>query len=437
MILFSALYIPDTNPDLHPYLFEFFFNRVDLFAKTRFWIFVGAKFLSMNILQLKSGRDRSVKHRHPWIFSGALKNNPMAEEGEIVEVQSNKGEVLGYGFFSLKSQISCRMFDWSSEPSDFESVEYWSQKVKKALDLRKSLTISDNTDSYRLLHAEGDFFPGIIADVYKNVVVVQLLIKGTESRKELICEALKANGFPNIYAKTKSSSRNIEDVGITSGWLSGDSNDSVVIKEHGIHFEVDFVKGQKTGFFLDQRENRLMVQKLAKGKIVLNAFSYTGGFSVYAMAGGAQEVHSMDISQDAVNMAIKNMELNFPGANHRGVTQDCFEFLKEMPDQYYDLIILDPPAFAKSARAVPNAARGYKQINLRAFNKIKSGGILFTFSCSQNIDKDLFQKIVFGAAADAGRNVRIIEQLHQPSDHPVNIYHPEGEYLKGLVLWVE
>jgi len=392
----------------------------------------------MQILQLKSGRDRAVKNRHPWIFSGALKFQPKAQEGDIVEVQSTSGEVLGYGFFSNRSQISCRMFHWGAEQENFESSDYWANKIGNALKLRQSLVITSQTDSFRLIHAEGDFMPGIIIDIYKDVAVVQLLIKATESRKDLIIEALKVNGFAKVYAKTKSSSQNIELIETTAGWLEGTGPDSVVIQEHGVKFEVDFVKGQKTGFFLDQRENRKMVQELSKGKTVLNAFSYTGGFSAYAIAGGAKEVHSLDISADAVNMAEKNVALNFPGcSNHRGITQDCFEFLKEMPDNYYDLIILDPPAFAKNAKAVDNASRGYKQINLRAFNKIRSGGILFTFSCSQNIDKELFQKIVFSAASDAGRNVRIIEQIHQPADHPVNIYHPEGEYLKGLVLWVE
>lgn len=392
----------------------------------------------MQILQLKSGRDRAVKNRHPWIFSGALKFQPKAEEGDIVEVQSTSGEVLGYGFYSNRSQISCRMFHWGAEPADFENAAYWSVKIQNALLLRTSRVITPKTDSYRLIHAEGDFMPGIIVDIYKDVAVVQLLIKATEQRKDLLIAALKANGFAKVYAKTKSSSQNIELIETSAGWLEGTGPDSVTILEHDVKFEVDFVKGQKTGFFLDQRENRKMVQELSKDKTVLNAFSYTGGFSAYAMAGGAKEVHSLDISADAVSMAEKNVELNFPGSiNHKGITQDCFEFLKEMPENYYDVIILDPPAFAKNARAVDNASRGYKQINLRAFTKIKSGGILFTFSCSQNIDKELFQKIIFSAAADAGRNVRIIEQLHQPADHPVNIYHPEGEYLKGLVLWVE
>ncbi len=388
-------------------------------------------------LQLRSGRDRSVLNRHPWIFSGALKYTPKSNEGDIVEVKSAGGEVLGYGFYSDRSQISCRMFDWSKEPIDFETAEYWAEKIRRALWLRQEMVISGKTNAYRLIHAEGDFMPGVIVDIYKDVAVVQLLIKATEQRKELIIEALRLNGYFKVYAKTKSSSRNIEAVEMKAGWLTEDKEESIVICEHGLEFEVDFIKGQKTGFFLDQRENRLLVQQLAREKTVLNAFSYTGGFSVYAIAGNAREVHSLDISSDAIEMAARNVNLNFPGANHKGIAQDCFDYLRDMPDQYYDLIILDPPAFAKNAKAVENASRGYKQINLRAFNKIRKGGIVFTFSCSQNIDTDLFRKIIFSAAADSGRNIRIIYQLHQPADHPVNIYHPEGEYLKGLVLWVE
>ncbi len=391
----------------------------------------------MSILQLKSGRDRSVLNRHPWIFSGALKRKPDAKEGDIVEVRSTGGDVLGYGFYSDKSQISCRMFDWNAQPSDFESVDYWSDKVRRALWLRREMVIAADTDAYRLIHAEGDFMPGVIVDIYKDVAVAQLLIRAVEQRKDLIIEALRRNGYSKIYAKTKASSRNIEAVEMEAGWLTGDDGRSRLIREHGLMFEVDFVNGQKTGFFLDQRESRWLVRQMAKDKKVLNAFSYTGGFSVYAIAGQASEVHSLDISADAVEMARKNVELNFPGANHKGIARDCFEYLKDMPDQYYDLIILDPPAFAKNAKAIENASRGYKQINLRAFNKIKPGGILFTFSCSQNIDSELFRKIVFSAAADSGRKARIIYQTRQPADHPVNIYHPEGEYLKGLVLWVE
>jgi 23S rRNA (cytosine1962-C5)-methyltransferase len=388
------------------------------------------------ILQLKVKRERSILLKHPWIFSGGLERKPKANEGDIVEIRSHGNEILGYGFYSEKSQISCRMFDWQNKPADFETADYWTEKIKNALALRKSI-IPSNTNAYRLLHAEGDFLPGIIADVYANVVVLQILVRGIEQRKELIIEAFRRSGFENLYLKTKASSQNIEEISSTSGWLAGSGEGKVVAKENDMLFNVDFVGGQKTGFFIDQRENRFLLKTLSDGKKVLNTFCYTGGFSVFALSGGAREVHSVDISAEAVRLAEENVRLNFPDVLHKGFAVDCFDYLKDMPENDYDIIILDPPAFAKNARAVDNATRGYKQINMRAFKKIKPGGILFTFSCSQNISKDLFQKIVFGAAADVGRNVRIIHQLHQPADHPVNIYHPEGEYLKGLVLWVE
>ena len=388
------------------------------------------------ILQLKPKRERSILLKHPWIFSGGLERKPKANEGDIVEVRSHGNEILGYGFYSEKSQISCRMFDWQKKASEFEKAEYWTEKIKQALSLRKTI-LPKNTDAFRLLHAEGDFLPGIIADVYANVVVLQILVRGIEQRKELIIEAFRRNGFENLYLKTKSSSQNIEEISSSSGWLAGSGEGKVTAKEHNLLFNVDFAEGQKTGFFIDQRDNRNLLKDYSANKKVLNTFCYTGGFSVFALAGGATEVHSVDISAEAVRLAEENVKLNFPNANHKGFAIDCFDYLKDMPENEYDVIVLDPPAFAKNARAVDNAARGYKQINMRAFKKIKPGGILFTFSCSQNISKDLFQKIVFGAAADVGRNVRIIHQLHQPADHPVNLYHPEGEYLKGLVLWIE
>ena len=395
-----------------------------------------SKKMNYPILQLKLKRERSILLKHPWIFSGALERKPKAEEGSIVEVRSHHNDILGYGFYSEKSQISCRMFDWQNSPSNFESSDFWTEKIRQALLLRKSILPQD-TDAFRLLHAEGDFLPGIIADVYKDVVVLQILVRGIEQRKDLLIEAFQRNGFENLYLKTKASSQNIEEISSTSGWIAGGGEGKVIAKEYNLLFNIDFVDGQKTGFFIDQRENRRLLQSLSNNKRVLNTFCYTGGFSVFALAGGASEVHSVDISAEAIRLAEENVALNFPTANHKGITVDCFDFLKDMPDNEYDIIILDPPAFAKNARAVDNASRGYKQINMRALKKIKPGGILFTFSCSQNISKDLFQKIIFGAASDVGRNVRIIHQLHQPADHPISIYHPEGEYLKGLVVWVE
>jgi len=393
--------------------------------------------MKLPVLQLKPGREKSVVNRHPWIFSGGIANISNAKEGDIVEVQSAKKEVLGYGFYSSDSQISCRLFDWGKQPEGFESEDYWLKKIKSAYALRKALVISPSTDSYRLIHAEGDFIPGLIADVYKNVLVVQFLIEGINKRKDLFINCFEQLGFTTIYQRSSGSSKNQQDVKTEDGWIKGNGNPALEIVENGQRFNINIEDGQKTGFFLDQRDNRLLLKTLAKDKTVLNAFSYTGGFSVYAAAGGAREVHSLDISEDAIRLAGENVSSNYPQAIHQGIVKDCFNYLREMPTDFYDLIVLDPPAFAKNKGAVDRAARGYKDINMQAFNKIKQAGLVFTFSCSQHISKDLFQKIVFGAAADAKRNVRIIHQLHQPTDHPVNIFHPEGEYLKGLVLWVE
>ncbi len=389
-------------------------------------------------ITLHKKRERSVINRHPWLFSGAVANTSAKTDGEIVQVRDFDKHILGYGFFSTKSQIVCRMFDWSNEEQTFDQ-SYWNKKVAHAIALRKEIINQIYTTTYRLLHAEGDFLPGIIADVYNEVVVLQILTAGTKSILPQLIEAFTTHGFQYIYLKHKQSSSNIEGVQLKSGWLTNERSTSVEVLENGVKFWVDVEEGQKTGFFIDQRDNRQLLKELSKDKTVLNTFSYSGGFSVYALAGGAKEVHSVDISASAIEQGDRNVALNaasFKGS-HESKVQDCFDYLSEMSENFYDVIVLDPPAFAKHARAVANASQGYKQINLKAFKKIKPGGILFTFSCSQNISKELFQKIVFGAAADARRNVRIIHQLHQPADHPVNIYHPEGEYLKGLVLWVE
>ncbi len=388
------------------------------------------------ILQLKPKRERSILLRHPWIFSGAITAKPQAQTGDIVEVRAEDARVLGYGFYDNESQIVCRMFSWEDDGS-FEEDIYWMHKVDNALALRRSVIDFSTTNCYRLMHSEGDFLPGIIMDVYGDVVVLQVLIKGIELRIDTILRALENQGFLNIYIKAKSSAERFEKVALKSGFIRGGVEGAVEVMEHGHRFLIDFVNGQKTGFFLDQRENRLLLGTYTRGKKVLNTFSYTGGFSVYAAMAGAEEIISVDTSKDAIAACEENVRLNAPDANHQAIVADCFDYLKEMPDNYFDIIILDPPAFAKHSGAVDQATRGYKQINLRAIQKIRPGGLLFTFSCSQNIDKLLFQKILFGAAADARRNVRIIHQLHQPADHPVNIYHPESEYLKGFVLYVE
>ncbi len=386
-------------------------------------------------LVLKSGRDRSVRNRHPWLFSGAIKQLPKAKHGDIVAVSTNQGEVLAHGFFNPKSQIVCRLFHFGDSPFAFEEAAYWVAAVQRAHALRQPHLTHDTT-CFRLLHAEGDGLPGVIADVYGEVVVLQLLIKGMAQRLPFLLQAFSALGYHKVWLKTKKNARVLEGVDVQGGWLTeATSKTTRSVQEHGLHFNVDIETGQKTGFFLDQRENRALVQRFSAGKRVLNAFSYTGGFSVYALAGGAAAVDSVDSSEPALALAEENVRLNFSDAAHQTIAADCFDFLRE--DRTYDLIVLDPPAFAKHARAVRNASHGYKDINLNAMHRLTPGGLLFTFSCSQNIDRDLFRKIVFGAAADAGRTVRVLYQLSQPPDHPINIYHPEGEYLKGLVLHVE
>jgi len=281
----------------------------------------------------------------------------------------------------------------------------------------------------------------VIVDIYAGIAVVQLLIKGTERLSGCLVEALESVGIRKVFLKNKENSLRLENVEMINGWISREiSQESLVqISENGLKFRVDFRKGQKTGFFLDQRDNRRLLGQYAKGKRVLNSFCYTGGFSVYALAQGAVSVHSVDVSKEALGLCRENVELNFgtiSSGAHEVFAEDCFDYLRDTT-QAYDIIVLDPPAFAKNAKSVPNACRGYKGLNLAAFQKIERGGIVFTFSCSKSIDKELFRKIVFGAAADAGRNIRILHQLSQPPDHPINIFHPESEYLKGLVLYVE
>jgi 23S rRNA (cytosine1962-C5)-methyltransferase len=375
-------------------------------------------------------------NKHPWIFSGAVDRMEPAEEGDIVEVQDSKKQLIGHGFYSKESQITCRMFSWGPV-QDFASKAFWMKKFENAFALRKALVINSKTNSFRLVHAEGDFLPGLIVDIYDDIAIVQMLIEGVEKRKEIFKDCLVALGYKNIFERSSLSSGGQQDTEQKSGWLNGKCESPKIILENGFKFKVDFLTGQKTGFFLDQRDNRLLLQQHSEGKTVLNAFSYTGGFSVYAAAGEAKEIHSLDSSKEAVQMADENVKLNFPKANHQTLAKDCFEYIRVMEQDFYDLIVLDPPAFAKNKHAVDKASRGYKDLNMKAIQKIKAGGMIFTFSCSHHISKDLFQKIVFAAAADAGRNVRIVNQLNQPADHPVNIYHPEGEYLKGLQIWVE
>ncbi len=389
----------------------------------------------MNKIVLKSGRERSIVNRHPWIFSGAVKQMPQADNGEIVQVVTNNDEHLGYGFFSPNSQITCRLFSFANvdEQIDFN---YWREKINNAYHLRKTVIDFENTNIFRLICAEGDFFPGLIIDVYNEVAVVQILIKGVERISSHIFKALNELGYHYIYLKTKQNTQLLEGVLGGNNWIDAKPEHQVIATEHGVNFAVDVEHGQKTGFFIDQRENRKLVGQYSKGKKVLNTFCYSGGFSLYALEGGASLVHSVDSSKDAIQLCEQNVGIINRKDAHQSYVEDCFDFLKACDDNY-DIIILDPPAFAKTARAVDNAARGYKNLNLLGIKKVAPGGMIFTFSCSQHIDKDLFRKIVFSAAADAQRNVRIIKQLSQPEDHPINIYHPEGEYLKGLMLQVD
>ncbi len=388
---------------------------------------------------LKSGKERALQNRHCWLFSGAVKQHPShAEEGSIVAVRTNAFELMGYGFYAAKSQIVCRLFEFTNQEKLFDQ-KYWYKKVLNALQMRQKLVLSEKTNCYRLLHAEGDFLPGVIADVFADTIVLQLLTKGAERIQAHLLQAFADLGFRHVYLKNKANPERIEGVLVQNGWLSGgfEASQDLLMLEHGLRFKVDYLKGQKTGFFIDQRENRRILGQFSAQKRVLNAFSYTGGFSVYALAGQAREVYSVDVSKDALVLAEQNVALNFGvNAPHKTIDADCFEYLRQMNEDF-DVIVLDPPAFAKNAKSVPNAARGYKDLNRIALTKILPQSLLFTFSCSQNIDKQLFRQIIFAAAAEAGRNVRIVEQLIQPADHPINIFHPETEYLKGLLLWVE
>jgi 23S rRNA (cytosine1962-C5)-methyltransferase len=387
---------------------------------------------------LKSGKDQSPKRFHPWIFSGAIKKMyGTPAEGDLVQVFSNKDEFLGIGHYQ-KSSISVRIVSFEDIVPDFD---FWKSKIESAWNYRKKLGYVDNTETnvFRLIHAEGDGLPGLIVDFYNGTAVVQMHSIGMYLIREELVKAMKevmGDKLKAVYNKSEKKLPNNSDVKAEDGYLFGDSSENKV-SEYGLNFKVDWVKGQKTGFFVDQRENRKLVQDYSKDRDVLNMFCYTGGFSFYAMKGGAKSVHSADASAKAIDLTNENVELNFPGDDrHKSLVVDGFEYLKDIQDKY-DLIILDPPAFAKHRNTLPQALKGYKRINTRAFEQIRPGGILFTFSCSQVVSKERFREAVFSAAAISGRNVRILHQMSQPTDHPVNIYHPESEYLKGLVLYVE
>ena len=387
---------------------------------------------------LKAGKEESLKRFHPWVFSGAIARiEGEPEEGEIVDVYTSKKEFIACGHFQIGS-IAVRVLTFRQEEIN---RDFWKRRLEVALDLRRSLNLVDNPENntYRLVHGEGDNLPGLIIDVYGQTAVMQAHSAGMHVYRMEIAEALSevmGDIVKNIYYKSETTLPFKADLGPENGFIKGGSPENVAL-ENGLKFHVDWLKGQKTGFFVDQRENRHLLECYSKGRNVLNMFCYTGGFSFYAMRGGANLVHSVDSSAKAIDLTNQNVELNFPGdARHQAFAEDAFKYLDRMGDQY-DLIILDPPAFAKHRDALRNALRGYSKLNAKAFEKIKPGGILFTFSCSQVVDKRDFRNAVFTAAAQSGRSVRILHQLTQPGDHPVNIYHPEGEYLKGLVLYVE
>ena len=387
---------------------------------------------------LKKGKEDSLLRFHPWIFSGAIQSaDDGIHEGDIVKVFTVNGDFIAIGHYQLGS-IAVRVLTFEDSAID---LSFWKSRLLSAFMMRKSIGIADNphNDTYRLVHGEGDNLPGLIIDCYGKTAVMQAHSVGFHVCRNEIAQALVEvleGRIDNVYYKSETTLPFKADLRKENGFIYGGTGDNVA-KENGLSFHVDWLKGQKTGFFVDQRENRQLLESYAKDRSVLNMFCYTGGFSVYAMRGGAKLVHSVDSSAKAVDLTNRNISLNFKDdVRHKSVCDDAFKFLDRHEDKY-DLIILDPPAFAKHRSALRNALKGYTRLNVKGLEKIKSGGILFTFSCSQVVTKDQFRQAVFTAAAQSKRKVRILHQLHQPSDHPINIYHPEGEYLKGLVLYVE
>lgn len=395
-------------------------------------------------IYLRKGKEESLLRRHPWIFSGAIdyikaEDQSQISEGALVEVYTRSEEFIAQGHYQIGS-IAVRVLSFEQETID---QGWWNGRIAVAHDVRRALSLTDNaaTTCYRLVHGEGDGLPGLVVDIYGSTAVVQCHSVGMYHARMQVAEAIRSVYGQRITAIYDKSSQTVPfnaELGAVDGYLWGTSDHaSQVVLENGEQFLVNWEKGQKTGFFLDQRENRELVKRYAKGRTVLNTFCYTGGFSVYALSGGAKEVCSVDSSERAVALASENMRLNFgPEAPHTEVAADAVDYLRDIGDKY-DLIILDPPAFAKHHKVLGNAMQGYKRLNARALSQIRPGGILFTFSCSQAVSKELFRTTIFTAAAIAGRKVRILHQLTQPADHPINIYHPEGEYLKGLVLYVE
>ncbi|MCC7051350.1 MAG: class I SAM-dependent rRNA methyltransferase [Bacteroidia bacterium] len=401
----------------------------------------------MNFLKviLNSGKESSLLRFHPWVFSGAIKRiineagqATQPEEGQIVSVYSSTNQFLALGHYQIGS-ISVRCFSFNNEPI---TTQFWKNKIKSAYQLRQQLNLVNNasTNTYRLVNGEGDGLPGLIIDFYNGVAILQTHSIGMHLIKDTLVEGLQdlyGNELKAVYDKSDETMPKQAKIKADNKWWINEIHHTEVI-ENNCKFKIDWVNGQKTGFFIDQRDNRELLAKYAKDKTVLNTFCYSGGFSIYALKAGAKEVHSVDSSKKAIDLTNENVQLNFGNScfNHQAFAVDTFTFLKEK-ENIYDLVILDPPAFAKHQNVKHNAVKGYKRLNYEAIKLIKSGGILFTFSCSQVIDKQLFNSTVMAAAIMAGRKVSILHQLHQPADHAINIYHPENEYLKGLVLHIE
>ena len=389
-------------------------------------------------IYLKHRKEESLKRFHPWVFSGAIHHmDANIAEGDTVRVITADGNCIAVGHYQLGT-ITVRVLSFDDIAID---DSFWQQRMQSALAMRESIGVANNPDNntYRLIHGEGDNLPGLIIDCYGTTAVMQAHSVGMHVCREQICKALvevMGDRIKNVYYKSETTLPFKAELGQENGFIYGHTDNNTAV-ENGLSFHVDWLKGQKTGFFVDQRENRSLLEHYAKGKSVLNMFCYTGGFSVYAMRGGANIVHSVDSSAKAIELTNHNVAMNFPNDNrHEAFCEDAFKYLDDN-DKKYDLIVLDPPAFAKHRMALHNALKGYTRLNIKGLQRIKPGGILFTFSCSQAVSKENFRNAVFTAAAQAGRNVCILHQLHQPADHPVNIYHPEGEYLKGLVLYVE
>lgn len=394
--------------------------------------------MDLKTIQLRRGKAESLRRFHPWVFSGAIAAQSRdLQEGDLVQVLDDQGNFIAVGHYQIGS-IAVRVLSFDRRDID---EAFWVERIREAYSLRRGLKLAGRGDNdvYRLVHGEGDRLPGLVVDVYGATAVMQAHSVGMHVQREVIADAIiraTEGDIQNVYYKSETTLPYKADLGQENGFLRGGSPANIAT-ENGLKFHIDWLKGQKTGFFVDQRDNRSLLEHYAKGRSVLNMFCYTGGFSVYALRGGATLVHSVDSSSKAIDLTRANAELNFPGdTRHDAFAEDAFRYLQRAGNDY-DLIVLDPPAFAKHKEALRNALKGYTRLNAIAFEKIKPGGIVFTFSCSQAVNKDQFRLAVFTAAAQSGRHVRILHQLHQPADHPINIYHPEGEYLKGLVLQVE